>query len=71
MELRVISFSSRFTLVDNFAVDTSYIAVTPNSHPEICGVSNSSFVLVKPDSVRFHHDIILCLKSDSIVVSFS
>ena len=32
---------------------------------------SARFVLVEPDSVRFHHDIIFCLKSDSIVVSFS
>ena len=36
-----------------------------------CGVSIFLFVLDEPDSVRFHHDIIFCLESDSIVVSFS
>ena len=32
---------------------------------------NSRFVLKEPDSVRFHHDLIVCLESDSIVVPFS
>ena len=36
-----------------------------------CEVTNVRFVLVKPDSVQFHYDIIFCLESDSIVVSFS
>ena len=36
-----------------------------------CGVSISRFVLEKPDSTRFLHDIIFYLKSGSIVVSFS
>ena len=35
-----------------------------------CGVSIFRFVLEEPDSVRFHHGIIFCLESDSIVVSF-
>ena len=35
------------------------------------GVSISWFVIDVPDSVQFHHDINFCLKSDSIVVSFS
>ena len=29
------------------------------------------FLLVEADSVRFHHDIIFYVESDSIVVSFS
>ena len=34
-----------------------------------CEVTNIRFVLVEPDSMRFHHDIIFCLESDTIVVS--
>ena len=34
-------------------------------------VSISGFVLKELDSVQFYHDIIFCLESDSIVVSFS
>ena len=39
--------------------------------PSIIRGFNLFFVLEEPDSVRFHHDIIFCLESDSIVVSFS
>ena len=35
-----------------------------------CGVSISRFVLGEPNSAWYHHDIIICLESDSIVVSF-
>ena len=34
-------------------------------------VSITGFVIEKLDSVLFYHDIIFCLESDSIVVSFS
>ena len=36
----------------------------------LCAVTNNRFVLQEPDSVRFRHDIILYLESDSFVVSF-
>ena len=34
-------------------------------------ISISGFVLEEQDSVQIHHEIIFCLESDSIVVSFS
>ena len=38
---------------------------------KLSGVSISQFVLDEPDFVWFHYDIIFCLESDYIVVSFS
>ena len=58
----------------NRDVYSSSVIALSHVHDLLLGtlrVSISRFVVDVPDSVQFHHDIIFCMESNSIVVSFS
>ena len=51
-------------------IPSQYIKASPRNRIR-WDVSIPGFVIEELDSVQFHHDILFCLESDSIVVPFS